>query len=162
MRLRECLDEALRDVRDLCGGLTLPELDRRSVAETLDMAISAHERRTGVAVERTFGHDGMLGLPAPHPFLICIYRFVQEGLMNAFRHASGAGVRVSAEFDGSKRVIRVMDDGRGLNTTVGSEAGLGLSGLRERVESIGGTFQVDSAPGAGTRLSMILPLADLR
>lgn len=155
--LRDTLDEALRDVRDLCRGLTLPELENRSVAETLDLAIGAHERRTETQVTRTYTAEGALSAPTPHPFLICIYRFVQEGLMNTFRHAPGAHVEVSSEVADGQMNICVADDGPGFDPIRTGEVGLGLSGLRERVESIGGTFDIKACPSGGTRLKMTLP-----
>lgn len=157
LQMRGCLDEALRDVRDLCSGLTLPELDGRSVAQTLDLAISAHERRSGATVYRLFGREGPLAVPAPHPFLICIYRFVQEGLMNAYRHAPDSKVQVSATAADQQMIIRVTDDGPGFDPARRSVTGLGLAGLRERVESIGGSFEIESCPQGGTRLAMTLP-----
>ena len=160
--LRDCLGEALRDVRDLCSGLTLPELEGLSVADTLDLAIRAHERRTGVDVERAFRHESSLAEPAPHPFLICIYRFVQEGLMNAFRHAPGTRARVRADTEVDRIVIHVQDDGPGFDTAVRPSDGLGLPGLRERVESIGGSFHVKSSPEGGTLLVMSLHTGALK
>ena len=155
--LRDCLDEALRDVRDLCSGLTLPELHGRSVADTLDLAIRAHERRTGVTVERAFGRGPELERHVAHSSLICIYRFVQEGLMNTFRHARGAGVRVDAQREEGRISIHVTDEGPGFDPGDQRRSGLGLPGLRERVESIGGHFGITSCPQGGTRLSMTLP-----
>ena len=154
--LRDCLGEALRDVRDLCSGLTLPELDGLSVSDTLELAIRAHERRTGVAVERAFRTDPPMVEPAPHASLICMYRVVQEGLMNAFRHAPGARVRVAAGMEAGRAVIEVRDDGPGFGPGARANGGLGLPGLRERVESIGGIFAVESSPAGGTRLTMTL------
>ena len=153
--LRQTLAEALRDVRDLCRGLTLPELEGRSLAETLDLAVGAHERRTGTGVERRFAGAPELDLPAPHPILICLYRFVQEGLMNAYRHAGGKGQRVDCRIEAGRLVVSVIDDGPGFEPGRPG-GGLGLAGLRERAESIGGEFRIDSAPGAGTRLTMAL------
>ncbi|WP_172960966.1 sensor histidine kinase [Oceaniglobus roseus] len=158
--LRDCLEEALRDVRDLCSGLTLPELDGKSVTETLDLATNTHERRTGVTVERAFRHAPVIPGSVPHPFLICIYRFVQEGLMNAFRHAPGAPVRVDAQAETAQIVIAVQDDGPGFDPGKRSASGLGLAGLRERIESIGGVFRIDSREGQGTRLVMTLPIEE--
>lgn len=158
--LRDCLDEALRDVRDLCSGLTLPELEGRSVADVLDSAIRAHERRSGATVDRLFRHDPLLSRPAPHPYLICIYRFVQEGLMNAFRHARGARVGVDARVEAGRITIHVRDEGPGFDPGVRTLTGLGLPGLRERVESIGGLVDFDSRPRGGTHLSMTLPAED--
>lgn len=156
--LRLTLYQAMREIRDLCRGLSLPELEGRGVRETLEMAISAHERRTGCAVERRFAPSAEADRRAPHPTLICVYRFVQEGLLNAFRHAPGAVVRVAIEDGCGRLVVSVSDDGPGFAPS-GLEpptSGLGLSGLRERVESIGGEFRLDAAPGAGTRLVMTL------
>lgn len=157
--LSATLDEALRDVRDLCRGLTLPELDGRSIAETLELAVRAHERRTGGQVAREVGDCPRLRDPAPHPTLICIYRFVQEGLMNAFRHAEGRGLAVGCRLDDERLVVTVSDSGPGLAVAAGEGAGqgLGLPGLRQRIESIGGDFAIDSARGQGTRLTMSLP-----
>lgn len=160
--LRDCLDEALRDVRDLCSGLTLPELDGRNVAETLDIAIRAHVRRTGVTVERLFRHDPGLSQPVAHSYVICIYRFVQEGLMNAFRHAHGAPVRIDARVNAGRISIFVVDEGPGFDPDTRTATGLGLPGLRERIESIGGVFDFESCPRGGTRLTMTLHQEDER
>lgn len=154
--LRSTLEEALRDVRNLCRGLTLPQLEGRTLAETLEMAISAHERRTETTVERAFGPDGWLSRPLPHPILICVYRFVQEGLMNAFRHASGRDVGVSCGGPEDRLSVTISDSGPGFDPEAPRD-GLGLSGLRERVQSIGGDFEIESSPSKGTSLIMILP-----
>lgn len=153
--LRATLDEALKDVRDLCRGLTLPVLSGLSTAETLEMAIDAHERRTGARVMRGFG-DTDLPAVLPHPILICIYRFVQEGLMNAFRHAPEAPVEVNAWWASGCLTVAVTDRGPGFDMEQTAGIGLGLNGLRERVESIGGEFNVETHPGMGTHLSMVL------
>ena len=112
----------------------------------------------GGAVERRFRAADLPPGPAPHPFLICIYRFVQEGLMNAFRHAPGARVSVGAEQGAAGIVIRVQDEGPGFDAARRDRSGLGLAGLRERVESIGGGFGIESRPQGGTHLAMTLPL----
>lgn len=157
--LRRSLDAAMHEIRDLCRGLSLPALEGRSIPETLEMAVGAHERRVGRTVSRQFAPPTGREPPAPHPALICVYRFVQEGLMNVFRHADGASVAVGCDWDAGRLVVTVLDHGPGFDASTPSApcGGLGLSGLRERVESIGGEFQVHSAPGAGTRLVMILP-----
>ncbi len=155
--LRASLDEAMVDVRDLCRGLTLPALEGRSVADTLDMAIGAHERRTGSAVQRRFSGDIRLDRAAPHPILICAYRFTQEALMNAWRHAPGAPVTMSCELTADGRLqVAIEDKGPGFDPAALNGQGLGLPGLRERVESIGGEFDIRTAPGQGIRLTITL------
>ena len=160
LALREVLDAALRDVRDLCRGLTLPELEGLSISQTLERAIGAHERRTGTTV----GRDTSLGpwpeLAVSHPILICVYRFVQEGLMNAFHHAGRAPVRVGCHQRAGRLTVFVADTGLGFDGKVRDRhgKGLGLAGLRERVESIGGSFRIDSSPGQGALLTITLAL----
>ena len=87
-----------------------------------------------------------------------MFRFVQEGLNNAFRHAGGAGQSVAVTLENRTLRVVVADAGGGFDVREGGE-GLGLAGLRERVESLGGTFAVDSSP-SGTRLTMKLRLAE--
>ena len=150
--IRGCLDDAMREIRSICHGLTLPQLERMDLAELIRAAAAAHEQRTSTAVAVT--------LPPASPRLspsakICIYRFVQEGLANAFRHAGGAGQAVVVDADvGTVRVV-VSDAGPGFDAQSLSPAGLGLAGLRERVESLGGTFSIVS-DACGVRLAMTL------
>ena len=163
--LREALDEALADVRDLCRGLTLPDLRGSTVAQVLDRAIGAQERRMGISVLRDTVQGNWPDVPAAHPILICLYRFVQEGLMNSFRHAPGSDVRVGCTLDGGRLRVMVADAGPGFDPARQVEpnsagTGLGLSGLRERVESIGGSFSMTTAPGQGVRLLLELPVEE--
>lgn len=150
--LRTALGDALGDLRNICRGLSLPELQGRSLGETLEAAIGAHERRTGVAVTRLPDPLRWADRPAPHPTLICVYRFVQEGLMNAFRHAAGAAVAVSWACEDDQIIVTVADKGPGFDRAAVAD-GLGLAGLRERVESFGGRFTVETVKGEGTRIT---------
>jgi signal transduction histidine kinase len=85
-----------------------------------------------------------------------IYRVVQEGLTNAIKHAEARSAEVSvAEADGFV-VVRVGDGGRGFDPAA-EGTGFGLTGMRERVESLAGTLVVDAAPGAGTTVTARLP-----
>ena len=159
--LRGSLDEALREVRDLCRGMTLPELEHRSLEDTLDLAIGAHERRTGNTVRRLYAMGPRLSASAPHPILICIYRFVQEALMNAYRHAPGAAVSVDCHWQNDRLAVSVADSGPGFDVGSRVDHGLGLAGLRERVESIGGDLIMVSGPNLGTRLTCCLQMEPL-
>jgi len=157
VELRRSLDEALHDIRNLCRGLTLPEIEGRGLVEVIEMAVTAHERRTGTKVARSL--NAAPRRSAPHSTLICVYRFVQEALMNAFRHAGGAGQQVACRLVSARFEVSVQDSGQGFDAGARDRhgPGLGLNGLRERVESIGGEFRVESAVGHGTRLTMTLP-----
>jgi signal transduction histidine kinase len=97
----------------------------------------------------------------PLPIKITLYRVVQEALSNAFRHAGGAAQQVKLAYQAGKLQLVVSDAGPGFDSTSeqSSEEHLGLVGMRERVESLGGTFRIDCAPGSGTRISVRLALA---
>ena len=95
------------------------------------------------------------------PVKITLYRLVQEALTNAYRHAGGKGQRVVVQCDGRDLKVAVMDAGPGFD---GGQEGdsaehLGLVGMRERVESLGGQFAIESTPGSGTTVRAHLALA---
>jgi two-component system sensor histidine kinase UhpB len=90
---------------------------------------------------------------------VTAYRLVQEALTNVARHAGAGRVRIAVrETDEGNLAVEIDDDGRGMAGDAPS-AGLGLAGMRERVESLGGAFSLASVPSAGTTLVAILPLA---
>ncbi|KQR76035.1 hypothetical protein ASG25_15300 [Rhizobium sp. Leaf384] len=152
-RVKDALDEAMREIRNICRGLTLPELETLSPVDVINRAVSAHESRTGTEV--------MLERAATLPALsqaekICVYRFLQETLNNAARHAGAKGQRVVVKVGPDGFSLTVSDDGPGFDRAASHE-GLGLVGLEERIASLGGKLHVESAPNRGTRLTMNLP-----
>ena len=156
-QIRATLQEALREIRHLCRGLSLPEVADLGIAEVVARAAANHERRTRTAVETDLGN--LRGMDAVSmPIKLTAYRFTQEALMNAFRHAQGKGQAVSARCAGGSLELRVSDRGGGIEADRGEPDRMGLTGLRERVESLGGRFEIDSAPGRGTTLLALLPL----
>jgi signal transduction histidine kinase len=151
------LEEAQRDIRTISKGLMLPEIEGLPLPEIVRRAARAHERRTGTAVAvRCEDISQSLSNAAK----ICTYRFVQEGLNNAFRHADGNGQTVTCKLEGAVLCLAVEDSGGvGPGSSVGPGSGLGLVGLRERVESLGGTFHVGKVPHGGTRIEMRLAMS---
>lgn len=158
--VRGALQEALADMRTIAAGLRAPELERAEPAEIVRRAVADHERRTDnqVTVDVT-------GLPsyAPLATKIALYRILSEALSNAARHGGGVAVAVrAAETDDGFLEIEVRDAGPGFDPGQRPGAGhLGLAGMRERAELLGGRFELESRPGAGTKVRAILPLADL-
>ena len=88
------------------------------------------------------------------------YRFVQEGLTNAIRHASAKEATVAVWLANSSLKISIEDDGVGFEPATVFAAGnsVGLPGMRERAELLGGELKVESAVGHGTRLTVTLPV----
>jgi signal transduction histidine kinase len=155
--IETALKNALAELRAISSGLSLPQLDGLSLAETISHAARAHERRTGTKVNLD-----LKDLPEqlPLPVKITVYRLVQEALNNSFKHAGGVGQQVSGYVSEGRLFIQVSDQGPGFDVAeaVSLEGHLGLGGMRERVESLGGSFQIESQPGKGTRISASLNL----
>jgi signal transduction histidine kinase len=153
--LRRSLDE----VRAMSAGWSLPHLANLTVAQTIDHVERTHRRRTGkplAVVTR--------GLPeqAPLAVKIALYRIIQEALTNAWRHAGGQDLRLEVIREGNELQVTVADAGPGFDPATLNGAGdhLGLTGMRERAESLGGRFHIESSMLGGTRVIALLPLAD--
>src|SRR5207248_1185685 len=140
--------DALTEIRAISAGLRLPELSSLSLAEVATRAIDDHERRGGVRVQRS-----LAGLPeqAPLAIKIALLRTIQEALSNATRHGQGADLKVDLRADSDALRLAVMDRGPGFDIEVAERSGrLGLAGMRERAELLGGQFSVRSEAGSGT------------
>jgi signal transduction histidine kinase len=153
--IRSALRDTLVEIRRISAGLALPELKGASLAEAIELAIRTHETRTGTGVARSIG---ALPLQVPDDVVVGVYRFVQEGLTNAFRHASGLGQNVSARWTDGRLVVAVADAGEGLSDlqpAAGGFTGIGLAALRDRIEALGGSLSMQSQSPQGTRLTAV-------
>lgn len=144
------LNEAMEEIRSICTGLVLPQIEGAELREVIERAVNAHRQRTGAGVEVAIAD----GRPKLSPSAkICIYRFVQEALNNGFRHGKGLGQKVRQRFEDERIVVEVADQGEGFDPDRIRPDGLGLAGLRERIESIGGDFSIESS-STGTVVRM--------
>lgn len=144
----EVTNDAMREIRAISTGLSLPELANYTLAEAIALAVRRHGELTGDKVTTSLS-----GLPVDVPlsYKICAYRFVQEALTNAHRHSSTRHARIDAI--GEPNVaISVADDGKGFDTTKPG-AGLGVPGMRARLEALGGHVDVASTVGRGTTIT---------
>src|ERR1700733_8158257 len=90
---------------------------------------------------------------------LAIYRVVQEGLINALRHAQASRVDIAVQCDDRRITATVTDDGVGLATDWARPGHFGLRGLAERVRQLGGTFDIGNQDGRGVRLAADIPLS---
>lgn len=159
--IRGALADSLKEVRSICAGMTIPELNDCTLAQAIELSVTMHERRSGSTVALDL--DDRLPDGMPLPFVICAYRFVQEGLNNAFKHAGGAGQRVSARMAGTHVVLTVSDSGPGITSTPADAVSgrLGLRGLSDRIRAMGGELDIRSASGEGTHLEARFNVEDL-
>jgi len=86
----------------------------------------------------------------------CLYRTTQEALENTLRHANAENVSINLLFDEDAIKLQVIDDGIGFDAKQVKKVHLGIRGMRERVEMLGGTFTIDSNPNKGTEISAVL------
>ncbi|MET8467970.1 sensor histidine kinase, partial [Micromonospora zamorensis] len=150
--------DALTDMRRLLGVLrsessgpqTAPQPDLADLDAMVDAA-----RRAGLPVTLDAGpvHDGQV----PAPVGLAAYRIVQEGLANAARHASGAAVRVTVRAGRSGLEVRVENSPADARPTADGGPGHGLTGMRERATSLGGTFTAGPLPDGGYAVAAELP-----
>ncbi len=155
--IQASIARALSEMRAIASGMCLPELEQLSLKETLLRVINNHKRRSQTEVEFVLEETPE---ELPLPVKITLYRLVQESLTNAFKHAGGKGQAVHLFSKDEHLHLEVSDAGSGFepNTSLEHSDGLGLLGMRERVESVGGNFEIDSQLGVGTKVKIVLPL----
>jgi signal transduction histidine kinase len=154
--IHSAIASALADLRVICTGLQLPEIDRLTIGEIAARAVRDFEGKTGATVALS---GGALDAISSLPVKIALYRLLQESLANGYRHAAGAMQRVDLRLEGAGLLVVIGDNGPGFDPQAAIRAGhLGLIGMRERVEVLGGTFEVLSRPTQGTVIRVHLPL----
>lgn len=148
---RKALDEARRSVLDLRAA----PLEGRTLPAAL--AALAAEANAGRPPSVTFKAVPATPGKIPPAVEVGLYRIAQEALQNALRHAAAARVMLRLEASPDRLCLTVEDDGRGFAIEDAAEGRFGLLGMRERARLLGGSFQIESAPGAGTRITAEVP-----
>jgi signal transduction histidine kinase len=151
---------AIAALRSLITDMRPASLDELGAGPAVEALIERTQRLSGLTItaEVDLGYEAGREPQRHAPDLeVAIYRFVQEGLTNAAKHAGDVDVHVAIAESADAVSIVVRDDGAGFVPDVDHE-GFGLLGIRERVELVGGTLSVRSAPGAGTTLEATLPV----
>jgi two-component system NarL family sensor kinase len=141
------------------------DLTRKGLEETrrsvLDLRAAPLEGRTlaaalaDLASERDVIFEGSAPTPLPAAVEVGLYRIAQEALQNALRHAEATRILIRLEALPDRVRLTVEDDGQGF--VIGEESSasrFGLIGMRERARLLGGSFQLESSPGAGTRVTV--------
>lgn len=157
--IKDALDESLEEIRGISSGLVLPELENMTLEECLRKVVILHGAHSDVKVAQ-FYHD--LPNVVSLPIKICAYRFVQEGLNNAHRHGQAKKCRLTVNLKGSVLQISLKDNGKGFRKSqlIVQGGSLGLTGLKDRIESLGGTLNINSELGVGTALKLSIDLDD--
>ncbi|MFC3181121.1 sensor histidine kinase [Cypionkella sinensis] len=159
--VQRAVKDSILEIRSIARGLSLPDIEQKSLEDILRGVAEAHTARTGAAVALHL--QPVSALPAA--VKICCYRFVQEGLNNAWHHAEGQGQEVRLRLHGDLLEVRVLDRGAGFAEppvdVLRADGGLGLAGLADRVESLGGQISfANRSDGPGAELRMELDLRE--
>ena len=161
-RASALLERALEEIRVTLTAFRAPEFTGRPLVEIVEELAVQHETLGGGAVTLDVGAP----IPEVPPLVkIALYRVLQEALSNIRRHAGVAEANVRMTGDDGAIRLEITDRGRGFSPPplVGPEATeqqahIGLRGMRERAAMLGGTLEVTSRPGAGTRVVVRVPL----
>ncbi len=149
--------EVYADVRESIIGLRSAAVPERTIEEALADYVNTWQHQTGIQCALRIEETPRL----PPNVQLQVLRIVQESLANVRKHSQARNAEIILQQKGENLLITVRDDGAGFNPT---ELGrsefprFGLATMRERAESIGGTFQLDSTPGTGTRVTIELPV----
>ncbi len=146
--------EIMKQVRQVFYQLHPPSLDTLPLNEALEAFCQTFARQTGLHVDFWSAPEVP---PIPDPQAITLYRLVQEGLANAVKHAHATSVWVNLESTEGEVSLSIEDDGQGFDPQQNGR-NMGLSGIQYRFQTLNGTFDLESAPGKGTRMFGSLPL----
>jgi signal transduction histidine kinase len=152
-RVRGLVESSLAVIRNMALLLRPSMLDDLGLAAALGWLAREISRPTGIRIQ-VQADDLPPDLPDEHK--TCVFRIAQEALNNVARHANANAVEITVRASDSWLAITVQDDGRGFQH--GRAHGLGLTGMHERAESLGGSVKITSGPGKGTLIEVALPL----
>jgi signal transduction histidine kinase len=157
-RITGLLDNMELRLRDLSHELRPTMLDDLGLVPALEFLADQVSKRTGITIVTEGSSGGRLGSAIETR----LYRIVQESLTNVVRHARATSVTIDVERDGPVVRCSIHDDGIGFDVAAAlsrkGDHGLGLLGIRERLASLHGRLNIESAPGRGTTLVATIPL----
>ncbi len=153
-RARKGAEETLEIIRRLSMLLRPSMLDDLGLSAALGWYTKQFSASTAIRV--SLNDDGSADL-LPDAEKTSLYRIVQEALTNCARHSEARSILIQLASEEKRYIVRIEDDGKGF-TPARSARGLGLIGIEERVAEMGGILELDSKPGAGTRIFISIPL----
>lgn len=161
----EALQSAVDDLRNMASAIDAAD-------EPIDEALAMFRERVGVRLARsgiTLDWRCQIASPAPRldaPRLLSLYRLLQEGIANTLRHGHATRITLMAEpADGDHLLVTLSDDGIGFdpaNARGSPGEGRGLANMHRRAAQLGGDLRIESAPGEGVRLALLVPIGDGR
>lgn len=162
-KLRQAAGDTIEEVRRMMADLRPSILDDMGLSAAVGWYLENHLERTGV--ESTLEVSD-LNLHLPDLVEITAFRVVQEALNNVVKHAGASHATVRLAGDGDQITGEIVDDGEGFDLSdvePGADGGwaVGLLGMNERVTLLGGSLEIETAPGEGTSVRFVIPLSQL-
>ena len=163
--LRKSTADAVEDLRRISRGLHPSVLDDFGLVPALRRM--AEDVAVAGKLKVSFSADGLERLRLPQAVEVAVYRTVQEALHNVVKHAAARSVQVSLQEVSEGLQVTITDDGAGFEVEAtlqqaAVENRLGLQGIRQRMELLGGTAKILSRPGEGTTARLLVPLDPVR
>lgn len=158
--MEDALQASIESVRQMATELRPPALDDLGLREALDGLCQRSSDRMGVPV--IFTAQGKSGR-VPGDARLVLYRLAQEALTNAFKHARATEITVHLDVGTDQVTLAIRDNGRGFDvrdvrTDTSRGLGLGLFGMRERVDLVDGTLVIDGNQNPGTLIQARIPM----
>jgi signal transduction histidine kinase len=157
-RIKELLKQVEKELRRYSHELRPTILDDLGWLAAIRFLAGSVAKRTGIPIRVRTKINGRL----PGALETALYRIVQEALTNAMKHAKAKEIRIEVSKEKRGLCCRIQDDGVGFDLrgvqSSGKRRGLGLIGIQERLNALGGILSIDSAPGCGTTLLIRLPV----
>jgi len=160
--IRSIIDQSIKELRRVIFDLQPPALGQFGLFGALHQYLQNFELDTGIAC--SFQIEGTPSTLS-RVYEITLYRITQEALANVRKHAQATRVNVTLSFQPDDIRLKIKDNGKGFDVARVLEGAksverLGLSGMKDRAETLGGSLIIDTAPGAGTCVALTLPLQD--
>ncbi|NUN09139.1 MAG: hypothetical protein HUU54_08185 [Ignavibacteriaceae bacterium] len=150
--LNSIIGQSIEEVRTISSSLHPHQLSRFGIVPASRTMIEKVAASSGVRISFEASEEKII---LGEKSSITIYRLIQEGLNNIIKHSGASEARVTLLREESRLVLQITDNGKGINGDSG--AGSGLFNMKERIALLGGTMEIKSAPGEGTKLIFTIP-----
>ncbi|MES2937649.1 MAG: sensor histidine kinase [Pseudomonadota bacterium] len=160
VQMRELVGQALQATRCATFDLSSPVLHQLGLQAAIESLVPRTERLAGIKVSL---HGELPALALPQQVQAVVFRVLRELLANMSKHARAGEARITLHADAERLLIALADDGVGFDADrprvgFGPHGGYGLFSAEAQIEAVGGRLDIESAPGRGTRATILLPL----
>jgi PAS domain S-box-containing protein len=162
--LTQLATQVIQVLRIICGELRPPTLAPFGLGQTIrSHADSFRQRHPEICLHLELDQDR---LKLPEPMRLGLFRIYQQAMINIVRHAQASDIEVRFDMDGEMVRLEIKDNGRGFEVPerwidLVREGHLGLAGIAERAEALGGLLEVESSPGSGSRIAVKIPREEI-